>query len=174
MSYLFLALFVAGVLLGVRLLFFGAERRKLLSSRLPLRRSEPAAVAFLVTVGVAGYLLDRMSHLSVLSVLSIAAAIAATVSAVATRLAIATARISPAHDPNDRRFALQGHIATVSTSIPARGEGAIVMTGAGNAAHVAARSIDAEPIEEGAEVCIERVENDVAFVERWSLVERRL
>jgi len=89
-------------------------------------------------------------------------------------LAIAAARIAPAHDPSDRRFALQGHIATVSTPIPALGEGAILMTGDVSASRVAARSIDAEAIEEGAEVCIERVENDVAFVERWTLVERRL
>ncbi len=174
MAYLFLTLFVAGVLLGVRLLFFGAERRKLMVSRLPLRRSEPAAVAFLITVGVAGYLLGRTSHLSAVNVLGLAALIAATVSAAATRLAIAAARIAPAHDPGDRRFALQGHIATVSTSIPALGEGAILMTGDVSASRVVARSIDAEAIEEGAEVCIERVENDIAFVERWTLVERRL
>ena len=46
MQYLFVAAFVSGLLLAVRLIFFGAERRRQrLADVMPLRRSEPAIVA---------------------------------------------------------------------------------------------------------------------------------
>jgi hypothetical protein len=49
MTYLFLASFIAGLLLGVRVMFFGAERRRRRSAdALPLRRSEPAIIGFLL------------------------------------------------------------------------------------------------------------------------------
>jgi hypothetical protein len=52
MTYLFLASFIAGLLLGVRVMFFGAERRqRIRPTRLPLRRSEPAIVGFLLMFG---------------------------------------------------------------------------------------------------------------------------
>jgi hypothetical protein len=37
-----------------------------------------------------------------------------------------------------------------------------------------ARAIDESAVAEGVEVCIERVEDGVAFVELWTLVEARL
>ena len=65
MTYLFLAAFIAGLLLGVRVMFFGAERRQRRSAdALPLRRSEPAIVGFLLMFGVAGYLLTRRGTVS--------------------------------------------------------------------------------------------------------------
>jgi hypothetical protein len=60
MTYLFLAAFIAGLLLGVRVMFFGAERRRLRSAdAVPLRRWEPAVIGFLLMFGIAGYLLTR-------------------------------------------------------------------------------------------------------------------
>jgi hypothetical protein len=60
MTYLFLAAFIAGLMLGVRVMFFGAERRQLQpTDAMPLRRWEPAVVGFLLMFGVAGYLLTR-------------------------------------------------------------------------------------------------------------------
>ena len=66
MIYLYLAAFLSGLLLTVRLMFFGAERRRLRPNVTPLRRSEPAAVAFLVMFGVSGYLLTRHGPLGAL------------------------------------------------------------------------------------------------------------
>src|SRR5437868_2876466 len=126
MAYLFLASFIAGLLLAVRVMFFGAERRRLRpSDGMPLRRSEPAIIGFLVVFGVAGYLLTR--HGTVSSVAGVGVAILlGVVSAVAvTRLAIVTARLQPEHDPDDPRYVLQGHLASVSIAIPAGGEGTI-------------------------------------------------
>jgi hypothetical protein len=92
----------------------------------------------------------------------------------ATRLAVATARVQPEHDPDDPRYVLQGHVALVSTPIPADGEGKITFSEAGADRTIRARTIDGTAIAEGQEVCIERVEDEVAFVELWAIVEQRL
>jgi hypothetical protein len=174
MSAVYLLSFIIGLLLAVRIMFFGAERRRLRSDAMPLRRSEPAISAFLLMFGIAGYLLTRPGRLAP-GVGTGAAAVLGTLWAlVMTRLAIATARVKPEHDPDDPRFVLQGHVAVVTSAIPFDGEGAILY-GEGDAGRsLRARSIDGQAIDAGAEVCIERVDDGVAFVELWALVEARL
>jgi hypothetical protein len=175
MTYLFLASFIAGLLLGVRVMFFGAERRRRHSAdALPLRRSEPAIIGFLLMFGVAGYLLIRRGTVSPGGGALIAALLGLVWAALVTRLAVATARVQPEHDPEDPRFALQGHVAIVSAAIPSDGEGAITLSDAGAQRTIRARTIDGSAILEGEEVCIERLEDDVAFVELWAIVEQRL
>ncbi len=175
MTYLFLASFIAGLLLGVRVMFFGAERRRLRSAdALPLRRSEPAIIGFLLMFGVAGYLLTRRGTVSPGAGAGIAALLGLVWAALVTRLAIATARLQPEHDPDDPRYVLQGHVAIVSTPIPSDGEGTITFSQAGAQRTIRARTIDGSAIAEGEEVCIERLEDDVAFVELWAIVEQRL
>ena len=175
MTYLFLASFIAGLLLGVRVMFFGAERRRLRSAdALPLRRSEPAIIGFLLMFGVAGYLLTRRGTVSPGAGAGIAALLGLVWAALVTRLAIATARLQPEHDPDDPRYVLQGHVAIVSTPIPSDGEGTITFSEGGAQRTVRARTIDGSAVAEGEEVCIERLEDDVAFVELWAIVEQRL
>src|SRR6059058_4640353 len=102
MVYLFLAAFIAGLLLAVRLMFFGAERRRLRpADAMPLRRSEPAVIGFLVMFGVAGYLFTRHGALSPLTATAVAALMGLAWAALVTRLAVATARLQPEHDPDD-------------------------------------------------------------------------
>ena len=175
MTYLFLAAFIAGLLLGVRVMFFGAERRRRGSANaLPLRRSEPAIIGFLLMFGVAGYLLTRRATVSPGTGVLIAALLGLVWAVLVTRLAVATARLQPEHDPEDPRFALQGHVAVVSAAIPADGEGTITFSDAGAQRTVRARTVDGSAIAGGEEVCIERLEDDVAFVEVWGIVEQRL
>jgi len=175
MTYLFLAAFIAGLLLGVRVMFFGAERRRRHSAdALPLRRSEPAIIGFLLMFGVAGYLLTRRGTVSPGAGVVIAALLGLVWAVLVTRLAVATARLQPEHDPDDPRFALQGHVAVVSAAIPADGEGTITFSDAGAQRTTRARTIDGSAIDAGEEVCIERLEDDVAFVELWAIVEQRL
>jgi hypothetical protein len=175
MTYLFLAAFIAGLLLGVRVMFFGAERRRLRSAdTLPLRRSEPAIVGFLLMFGIAGYLLTRRGTVSPGLGAVIAAALGLVWAVLVTRLAVATARLQPEHDPDDPRFALQGHVAIVAAPIPADGEGSITFSEGGASRTVRARTVDGSAVPEGEEVCIERLEDDVAFVELWAIVEERL
>ena len=175
MTYLFLAAFIAGLLLGVRVMFFGAERRQLRpADAMPLRRSEPATVGFLLMFGVAGYLLTRHGTVSGPAGVAIAAVLGIAWAVLVTRLAVATARVQPEHDPDDPRYVLQGHVAMVTAPIPAEGEGKITFSDAGADRTIRARAIDGTAIAEGQEVCIERVEDEVAFVELWAIVEQRL
>lgn len=175
MTPVYLIAFIAGVLLGVRIMFFGAERRQpQIADALPFRRSEPALSAFLVMFGVAGYLFTRPGRLAALPGIGLALLLGVAWAAIVTRLAIATARVRPEHDPDDPRYQLQGHVAVVTAAIGEDGEGAIVYGDAVSPRSLRARAIDGGAIEAGVEVCIERVEDEVAFVERWALVEARL
>jgi hypothetical protein len=175
MAYLFLASFIAGLLLAVRVMFFGAERRQLRAAdAMPLRRSEPAIIGFLVMFGVAGYLLTRHGAVRLAAGSGIALLLGLAWAAIVTRLAVATARVQPEHDPEDPRFVLQGQVAIVSTSIPSGGAGAITFSDAGVQRVAPARAIDDSAIAEGEEVCIERLDDGVAFVELWAIVEQRL
>jgi hypothetical protein len=175
MSAVYLVSFIAGLLLAVRIMFFGAERRRARSADgMPLRRSEPAIAAFLVMFGLAGYLLTRPGRLSSALGAGAAVGLGAFWAALVTRLAIATARVQPEHDPDDPRFVLQGHVAVVTAEIPADGQGTIAIGEADGAQLLAARAIDGQAIGAGLEVCIERVENEIAFVEPWAVVEARL
>lgn len=175
MSWLFLGAFVAGLLLAVRIMFFGAERRRRrFSGGMPLRRSEPAASAFLIMFGLAGYLLTRRDMVSSGIATGLAVVLGVVWASLVTKLAIVTTRMRPGHDPDDPRYVLQGHVALVVAAIPAGGEGTIAC-GAGDARRILrARSIDAQAVGDGLEVCIERVDDGVAYVERWALVEARL
>ncbi len=175
MSYVFLVALIAGLLLGVRLMFFGAERRRLHErTELPLRRSEPAAVAFLVMFGIAGYLLTRHGTMSTGTGTATALLLGVAWAGVVTRVAIATARVQPEHDPEDPRYVLQGHVALVTADIPAGGEGAIALEEGSASRSLRARTIDDSSVAAGQEVCIERVDEGVAYVEPWATVEARL
>jgi hypothetical protein len=82
--------------------------------------------------------------------------------------------VQPEHDPEDPRYVLQGHVAAVTVAIPADGEGAIILSEGGAQRTVRARTIDGSAVGEGEEVCIERIDDGVAFVELWAIVEQRL
>ena len=174
MSYLFLSSFIAGLLLAVRLMFFGAERKRPAPGALPLRRWEPATVGFLLAFGLAGYLLAQHGGLRPQSTAMMALLIAVISAVVITRLAIATARLQPEHDPDDPRYILQGRVGTVTVGIPVGGEGMIRYEDVGSSPAARAREIGGGAIAAGQEVCIERVEDGVAYVELWALVEKRL
>ena len=175
MAYVFLVSFIAGLLLAVRIMFFGAERRRVRTvGGMPLRRSEPAIVAFLVMFGVAGYLLTRHGTMGAVWGSGLALLLGVLWAALVTGLAIATARVKPEHDPDDPRFVLQGHVAVVTEAIPSDGEGTITYGEGDGHRTLPARAIDESAIAEGLEVCIERVDSGVAFVEPWTVVEARL
>ena len=156
-------------------MLFGAERRAVpASGKTALRRSEPAVVAFLVMFGASGYLLTRHGALTSRAGAAVAVLLSLAWAAIVTRLAIATARIQPEHDHDDLRYLLQGRVAVVTTAIPANGEGLIRYEDAGEIHVSRACNIAEGAIAVDEEVCIECVENGVAQVELWRLVEQRL
>ena len=124
--------------------------------------------------GIVGYLLIRNSGESSARALMFSASAGILFAAFVTWLAIQTARVQPEHDPDDPRYALQGRVGVVTVSIPVGGEGVIRYEEIGSAPVVAARNVDGGAIDEGEEVCIERIEDGVAHVELWRLVEQRL
>jgi hypothetical protein len=69
---------------------------------------------------------------------------------------------------------LTGHVARVTAAINAAAAGAVAYTLEGKQHVVAAMSLDGAPIQAGVEVVIERIENNLAFVERWEVVEGRI
>ena len=174
-AYLYLACFISGLLFAVRVMFFGAERRRPAAKpRTPLRKSEAFGVALVLIFGVTGYAVTSRSALSTLMVLVIAFSAAVLGALALTALAVATANVQPDHDPDDPRFALQGHVAVVVAEIPAGGEGQIRYTVNETASTVRARGLGNEVLAVGEDVCIERIEDGVAHVEPWALVEQRL
>lgn len=156
-------------------MFFGAERRKRPSANtLPLRRWEPAAVGFLIMFGVASYLLTGREGVSPVTGAVVASIIGVVFAAIVTRIAIAMARVEPEHDPDDPRYILQGRVGVVTVAIPAGGEGMICYEDVGSTPAVRARNIGVGAIAADQEICIERIEDGVAHVELWALVEERL
>jgi len=69
---------------------------------------------------------------------------------------------------------LTGHIARVTAAISAAAAGAVAYTLEGHRHDVAAVSVDGSSIQAGVDVVIERIENGLAFVERWEVVEARI
>lgn len=173
MSVVYLLAFIAGVLLGVRVMLFGIERRSH-STATPasdIRSAEPLIAGFAIGFGVVGYLMSRF-------VSSSGAVLAAVVAGVAAmglfRWAVRKSASAAELDVEDERFALQGHVARVISSIAAGSEGRITFEAAGEHRTLRARSLDDGAVSEGTEVVIERIEGDLAFVEPWIQVEQRL
>lgn len=175
MQYLFLASFISGVLLAVRLMFYGAERHLRSSvDTLPLRQWEPATVSFLAVFGVTGYLLTHGNRLSAAEGGVAGIVVGAACAVLVTRLAIAAARLQPEHDPEDPRYLLQGRVGVVTTSIPKGGEGMIAYEDVPALSSMRAREIAGGGIAAGLEICIDHLVDGVAYVELWARVEERL
>jgi len=179
LTALFVAALIAGLLLAVRAMLLGVERRRIPLGAAPpptpsVRFSTPVLSAFATTFGAAGYLLTRPGRLGT-STGTMVALIAGTVAGMfAVRLVRRAAAFVPEHDPDDPRYVLQGHVATVTAPIGRNGDGEITYVVEGMRHTVRARGLDGSTADRGVEVVIERIEDSVAYVEPWVDVERRL
>ena len=197
MQYLFQAVFLLGLLLAVAAMLFGVERRATRvvpvpgepvharSGRVPaMHGSAPPAprarwnlplwAAFCSVFGATGYLLTRYTALGLGLRVLIAVAVGGAAIFGAIALIAKWAIPSAKRDPEDPRYVLQGHPAHVARAIGPASAGEIAYEVDGTRYAAKARSIDGQPVEAGAEVVIERVEDGVAYVEPWSAVEQRL
>jgi hypothetical protein len=181
---LFLGLFLAGLILGVGAMLFGVERRRPATNgvsgtpAIAARLTVPNVAAFAAAAGAVGYLLHPYTTLGTASVFAIAAAAGALGVAGASLLVARWALPAVAAEVIDERYILQGHPARV-TRILTDATGAAsayeISYEEGGATHVLpARSLEGSALAPGAEVVIERVEDGAAYVEAWSVVERRL
>lgn len=194
MVYLFLSTLLLGLVLGVVVMLVGVERRprrpmtslasdgfpfsaesvRRASSEISARFHLPIVASFATGFGAVGYLLARYSSLGVAwtvstSVVAGALAVIGAVILIA-RWAIPSAR----RDIPDERYLWQGLPARVTVPIDPVSPGRITIEVDGTRHAVVAVSLNGEPIDQGSDVVIERIENGAAFVEPWASVERRL
>ena len=169
----FLTVFTAGLLAGVYAMLqgvtAGASARK--TTRIGMVTA-PSVAIFAIAFGAVGYLCTTRTSLTYPIVFGIALlAAAATIPASAPVLArIVRARSDTSfHDPE-----IEGQLAKVvrptSNTVP----GEVAYSRDGKVFRHPALSLSAGLLEPGRDVVIDRIENDVAFVEDWETVEKRL
>jgi hypothetical protein len=179
LTAIFFAALILGLLLAVRAMLLGVERRRVpLGTHAPstpsIRFSTPVVAAFAFTFGAAGYLLTRPGRMGLAAGTVVALLIGAIGGAFAVRLVRRAAAFVPEHDPDDPRYVLQGHVATVTAPIGPGTEGTIAYVVEGAHYTTRARGLDGATAEPGIEVVIERIEDGIAYVEPWVEVEKRL
>ena len=183
MPYVFLAAFLAGLVLGVHVMMHGVERvrsalpvRPGADGRYPASATRPVLAGFLTIFGLLGYVAHR--NRDGLWPAGLLASIAGGLvgawigNIVVKRWAIPAAIA----DQPDERFVLMGHLGRVTAPIGAGAEdaGAIAYEIDGVTRTAGARALDGTPIAAGTDVVIERIEDGVAWVEPWSQVEQRI
>jgi len=173
-------LFGAGMLLAVRVMFFGV--RRITGPDSHRTRAWPLAIAS--GLGVAGVVLyiqawrgGEMTTFAwaVVVILSMVASVGARIT-VQRSEAAAALTTDPDEDP---RYKHQGHVARVVSKIGGGSAGRISFVIDGQALELSAKWLPGTTAsdKDGAvdsEVVIEHVEGDLAFVEPWALVEGRL
>jgi hypothetical protein len=177
MTVLFLAAFIGGLLLAVGVMLFGVERPRrtgIVVTAPTVRVSVPVLAGFLTMFGALGYLVVRAAGSGPFPAIAVAL-VGGAIAAFLTRWVVAkSASIVPEFDIDDERYVLQGHIARVVAPIASGDEGEIALQLGTGSRTLRARGIDDVALAAGLEVVIERIEDDVAFVEPWVAVEERL
>jgi hypothetical protein len=170
----YLLVFLVGLALTVHVMLHGVERWKRRRSPKPSPVLNPPAVAALAMgIGASGYLLSSRTKLSVFPVLLISIVIgAAALAGMIVLMAKWALRGSiPAHSDEDD---INGQVATVTRNITAERPGEIRWYAWGKEHVMPARAIGQAEITTDTEVVIDVVEDGVALVELWSVVEQRL
>lgn len=171
---LFLAVFIAGLVLGVFSMLLGVEHARRNRSRAPSPFFNlPAVAVFGIGFGAVGYLLATRTRLPGWGVVLIAISGGAlAISGMITLLARWALKGAPESSGEDHE--IQGQPAVVTKEISVAGAGEISYEHTGRSHRVAARSLDTRTLTAGSDVVIDRIENGVAFVEDWAAVEKRL
>ena len=177
------AAFLAGLLLAVRVMFFGV-RRQLSNEQLDHRKWPLAIAASLFVSGAMIY--ARADRLTVGWL--IAVVVGAAVAAIGAWKLVEKSASLPSTDPeDDPKYRFQGHVARVIAPIVAASGtgtslGRIVFEFDGKRYEHAARWSPEADLAGGrlayaavdTEVVIEFIDGDVAFVEPWAVVEQRI
>jgi hypothetical protein len=170
---IFILIFFAGLVLGVVSMLVGVQRDH--PPRTARSMFNLATIgAFATITGAVGYLLTRYTALGIPATSAIAIVSGLGAWGLAVAMIAGWAVPSAAREPDDERYALQGFLGKVTKAIGegTHGEIAYEIEGAWHRAQ--AQSLDGRSIEIGTEIAIERIENGVAWVERWSTIEQQL
>jgi hypothetical protein len=170
----FLAVFIGGLLLAVFAMLHGMERAGRNRSRAPSPFFNlPAIAAFAVGFGAVGYPLVSRTRLPLWAIVVIAIAGGAlAISGMITLLARWALR-GVAGRSSAEEEEIQGQLAIVTQDITLT-SGEISYEHLGRQLLVPARALSAKPLFAGADVVIDRIEDGIAFVEDWAVVEQRL
>jgi hypothetical protein len=165
--------FLAGLLVSVRVMVAGVERQGR-AGQAEVRTRWAMLAGTLTLSGFLGSLCSRLGAGN--GVLTLAVIAGAVVGALSARVLVARAAAMPVSDHEfDPRYALQGVPAIVVAEIPPFGEGLVRLPdGAASQEPLRARSLDGAAIGRGEEVGVERIDDGIAFVESWSAIEARL
>ena len=167
---------VAGLLVLVYLMIAGVPRLPTASSGPggKPRTALPVLGAFSTSAGIAGYLTMNSTHPQAAPRIALVVGVAS-LAALATRWLVVRAFTEPPPDPeDDPRYRYQGQVGRVTRAITAEQPGWVAFEADDQRFELVARSIDGEPLAENVEVVIERIDDNVATVEPWATVERRL
>ncbi len=169
--------FAIGLFIGVYAMLNGTVRKghEPGAIRFPIAGfNTPVIAAALSAFGAAGYLAMKYSQYDTIVIL-IAALVAAAVGWIGMTILMAKwALRGPLNDPHEEIEELQGTVATVTRDISPTELGEISYSFRGAPTRVPARSIAGDAVAVGTEVVIDRLDNGVADVELWSVVEQRL
>ncbi len=173
--FVFLTAFIGGLLLAVFAMLHGMEHTRRNRSKAPSPFFNlPAIAAFAVGFGAVGYPLESRTRLPLwaiilISIASGAVAISGMITLLARWALRDVARTSSADGDE-----IQGQLAIVTQAIALAGIGEISYEHLGRQLRITARALSEKPLSVGAEVVIDRIENGIAFVEEWAVVEQRL
>lgn len=176
MSIVYLASFIGGLLLAVRIMIYGVERSREdnPTGERSFRMSPAVIVAFALVFGIVGYILTQRQLGTDATRAASAAFLGLVFAAVTARSVRKWWAVVPEHDVDDERYVLQGILARVTKSIAPGVDGEVTFEVGSERRVLKARGVDATPLEPESEVVIERIEDDVAYVESWAEVEKRL
>lgn len=177
LKILFLAAFIGGLVLAVFAMLHGVEhaRRRRNRARAPSPFFNlPAVAAFAVGFGAVGYPLASRTTVPAWGIILIAIGGGAlAITGMITLLARWALRgLSGPLPPEDHE--IQGQLAVVTQDIAPDWKGEISYEHLGRRVLVPARSLGTVVIPSGSDVVIDRIEDGVAFVEEWAVVEQRL
>jgi membrane protein implicated in regulation of membrane protease activity len=175
MTFFYLLVFIGGLLAAVWVMMYGVERPREAhpNGERSFRISPPIAITFSIAFGALGTGLSRRG-VSATSTLAMAVGLGAVFSVIAARLVSRWWKVTPEHDVDDERYILQGHLARVTKPISEGVDGEVAFDFGEDHRVLRARSLDDAALSAGTDVVIERIEDDVAYVEAWMEVEKRL
>lgn len=171
----FLSTFMAGLALAVHSMLHGVERwRRKRSDRPSAVFNPPTVAALAVGVGASGYLLTTRTRLGILAVIALSAVIGIVALSGMIVLMAKWALRTPATPQLTAEEDTNGQIAVVVRTITPDSGGEIEYFAWDKKHVLPAEAIDSTVIPEGTEVVIDSIENGIARVELWSIVESRL
>ena len=176
MMILYLTSFIGGLLSIVAVMIFGVERPRAQhpSGERSFRLSPAPIGVFAVVFGMTGYLVSQRQPTRDMLSVGVALAVALLASVVAARLVRKWWAVTPEHEVEDERYVLQGHLARVTKAIAPDADGEVAFEVGTERRVLAARNFEEGPLPAGTDVVIERIEAEVAYVEAWQEVEKRL